>query len=131
MLYMEMYLDTPDHLLDDFFADVKDEMLGFTKVIGQTHPVPAERPGFHRLADKDPEARNNSWTKFPSGIRNAICGLREKPKVDSSTAREDYYLSETTHGMMIKIMSDGDPPLGVEVVTVGPEAPMSRGYKWN
>ena len=37
-----------------------------------------------------------------------ICGLREKSKVDPSTAREDYYASGTTHGMMVKIMPDGD-----------------------
>ena len=86
-----------------FCYNVKDEQLDFTKVTGQTHPAPAERPGFHRLADKDPEARNNSWTRFFSGICNVICGLREKSKVDSSTAREDYYVSDTTHGMMIKI----------------------------
>ena len=60
MLYMEMYLDTPDHLLNAFFEDAKDEMLDFTKVTGQTNPSPTERPGFHRLADKDPEARNHS-----------------------------------------------------------------------
>ena len=58
MLYLEMYLDTQDHLLDVFFEDVKDEQLDFTKVTGQTHPSPTERPGFHRLADKDPVARN-------------------------------------------------------------------------
>ena len=39
MLYLEMYLDTPDHLLDEFFEDVKDETLDFTKVTGQTHPL--------------------------------------------------------------------------------------------
>ena len=129
MLYTEMYLDTPEHILDGFFEDVKDETLDFTKVTGQTHPAPAERPfffaggkrsyssktlyhlerpGFHRLADKDPEARNNSWTRFFSGICNAICGLREQSKVDPSTAREDYYISDTSHGMMIKTMPDGD-----------------------
>ena len=37
-----------------------------------------------------------------------IYGLREKSKVDSSTAREDYYVSEPTYGMVMKIMPDGD-----------------------
>ena len=32
MLYTEMYLDTPDHILDEFFENVKDETLDFTKV---------------------------------------------------------------------------------------------------
>ena len=30
MLYLEMYLDTPDSRLDEFFEDVKDEQLDFT-----------------------------------------------------------------------------------------------------
>ena len=110
MLYIETYLDTPDHILDGFFTDVKDEMLDFTKVIGQTHPSPTERRGLHRLADKDPETRNDAWTSFFSDICNVFCGMREKSncKADPSTAREDYYVSGTTHGMMIKIMPDGD-----------------------
>ena len=37
-----------------------------------------------------------------------ICGLRERSKADPSTVRDDYYVSGTTHGMMIKIMPNGD-----------------------
>jgi hypothetical protein len=111
MLYLEMYLDTSDSLLNDFFEEFREEQLDFTKVTGQTHPSPSERPGFHRLADKDPEARNISWTAFFSGICDMICGLREKSKVDPSTAREDYFIPEengSTHGMMMKVQPDGD-----------------------
>ena len=111
MLYLEMYLDTSDRLLDEFFENVKHEQLDFTKVTGQPHPSPTERPGFHRLADKDPEARNASWTTFFFGIWDVICGLREKSKVDPSTAREDYFIPKEnglTHGMMMKVQPVGD-----------------------
>ena len=39
MLYLEMYLDTSDHLLDEFSADVKDEQLDFTKVTAKYLPI--------------------------------------------------------------------------------------------
>ena len=73
VLYTEMYLDTPYHILDEFFEDVKDETLDFTKVTEQTHPAQAGRPGVHRFANTDPKARTNSWARV--FLRNLQCDL--------------------------------------------------------
>lgn len=108
MLYLEMYLDAQDHLLGSYFDDVKTGDLDFTSITGQTHPSPSERPGFHRLADRDPVVRDRNWTAFFTGVCNVICGIREKAKVDPSTAREDYFISSSSHGLMMRIQPDGD-----------------------